>query len=439
MSVASTQTAVPASIRLCVPPVPLNPLNPLKSAEGGLHGGRSGSEQLSALAEQKESELRQVHAARFRLLESQIASKDKALSDLQQQLTSLKDAFGFNLQLLHDRDEELERLEACCVTYRRIIADKERAFSESQVRAKDADATALRLQQSLAESDVFLQNSMSAQSQQHLHARAEWEAEHRTHLERWECERRDVLQRMRRAEVSASSAEEERSHCAMQLSQLREGVCQSLADAREDERATAQVEVRHARAEAERTRAALSAAEGRGGQLQLDAASAQAALRSAQEELQRARADQRHAQITLDELQQLVIRLQAEGENHQQSMSELQSQLAAARLALRESQQSHEEQRKHEESLAQQLGSQVGIASAQRVAAMAEMKSEVANRELEIRMFKTQVQVEVAASPPILWCFVILCLSWLVIDLCGCDVLCWAAGARADHSAIEVC
>lgn len=64
---------------------------------------------LQELAAQKEQEWKEVQRLQTQALESALLEKEKLLNEERKQFVKLKDDFKYNLKLLMERDQELER------------------------------------------------------------------------------------------------------------------------------------------------------------------------------------------------------------------------------------------------------------------------------------------------------------------------------------------
>lgn len=96
------------------------------------------------LREQEWREALQQHTS---ALEEQLAAKARALVQLERRFKDLKDDFKYNLQLLHERDAELEQLEGTYDTFRQALRSREEDMSELKVQAAAA-AQAAELERS---------------------------------------------------------------------------------------------------------------------------------------------------------------------------------------------------------------------------------------------------------------------------------------------------
>lgn len=64
---------------------------------------------FAQLAAEKEQEWRHLQAMHAQSLEDRILEKDKILKEQQEKFHTLKEDFKFNLKLLAERDQELDR------------------------------------------------------------------------------------------------------------------------------------------------------------------------------------------------------------------------------------------------------------------------------------------------------------------------------------------
>ena len=67
------------------------------------------SSRFAQLAAEKQQELQQLQAMHARSLEARLNERDKVLAGQHEKFHTLKEDFKYNLKLLAERDQELER------------------------------------------------------------------------------------------------------------------------------------------------------------------------------------------------------------------------------------------------------------------------------------------------------------------------------------------
>nr|KAG5704183.1 hypothetical protein BaRGS_009713 [Batillaria attramentaria] len=102
---------------------------------------------LRELAERKEKEWKDVSEKRVQSLEAALAQKDKELARQSEKFLKLKDDFKYNLKLLEERDQELERYDLMFTDLKAQLNTRNAELSELRIHLDDAKKLQEREQQ----------------------------------------------------------------------------------------------------------------------------------------------------------------------------------------------------------------------------------------------------------------------------------------------------
>ena len=230
---------------------------------------------MKDLLTRKESELMQLRSRRVAELESRAERSSSELGELRARLASLREDFQYNLNLLDERDKELERYDASFARASTEAEASAKQLREARLGTQEAVSESRRWQQRCAESEAHharrvaenrdvVERERFARDEALLRQREEFDA-HKRSLMRQIAERDELL------EVVRADAADKIAHEARKI---REGVdvkksdAESEASARKAKEETLERRVEDARrraseaeAEAETARAAKSEAE----------------------------------------------------------------------------------------------------------------------------------------------------------------------------------
>ncbi|KAL8592659.1 hypothetical protein ACOMHN_037599 [Nucella lapillus] len=92
---------------------------------------------LKTLAEQKEKEWKEISEKRLQALEATLLQKDEQLAQQAGMLQKLKEDFKYNLKLLEERDQELERYDISFTDLKAQLSMRTAEVSELQIRLDD--------------------------------------------------------------------------------------------------------------------------------------------------------------------------------------------------------------------------------------------------------------------------------------------------------------
>jgi len=92
---------------------------------------------LQKLVQQKESEWREAQELRNKSLQSSLKEKERQLNNEKVRFRKLKEDFEYNLKLLEERDQELQRYDALFSQVRNINSSRDSEISDLKVHLDD--------------------------------------------------------------------------------------------------------------------------------------------------------------------------------------------------------------------------------------------------------------------------------------------------------------
>lgn len=163
------------------------------------------SSRLQSLIMSKEKELHDINQFRIHTLESLLKDRERALKENNDKIQGLKADFQYNLQLIEERDAELDRADATVAkledtvraqaheseALRQALAEAEQGSKRQAARiAADMEAAFARREQEMgqaaAEQGCKQEEELSRQHRAHIEAlRQEWESEWLAKEEAW--------------------------------------------------------------------------------------------------------------------------------------------------------------------------------------------------------------------------------------------------------------
>ncbi|GBG28799.1 Proteasome assembly chaperone 2 [Hondaea fermentalgiana] len=115
---------------------PAEPVNGKRLAgRTSIHG-----DDLETLIQQKQRELQEMNEFRLQSLERTLRGKDEQLRVAEEKFAKLSEDFNYNLQLIADRDAELDKFDTAFAKVKEIISDKEAEASELRMQIDDLEA-----------------------------------------------------------------------------------------------------------------------------------------------------------------------------------------------------------------------------------------------------------------------------------------------------------
>ena len=92
---------------------------------------------LQELVQQKENELREAQELRNKSLQSALKEKERQLNNEKVRFRKLKEDFEYNLKLLEERDQELQRYDALFSQVRNINSLRDSEVSDLKIQLDD--------------------------------------------------------------------------------------------------------------------------------------------------------------------------------------------------------------------------------------------------------------------------------------------------------------
>jgi len=92
---------------------------------------------LQELVQQKEHEWREAQELRHKALQSSLKEKERQLNNEKVRFRKLKDDFEYNLKLLEERDQELQRYDALFSQVRNINSSRDSEISDLKIQLDD--------------------------------------------------------------------------------------------------------------------------------------------------------------------------------------------------------------------------------------------------------------------------------------------------------------
>jgi len=117
------------------------PLGGKMSSPGRHDGPAKFSSQFRDLIKQKEAEIQNLNEQRFEDMEAALAEKDEEIETLRGKLARIQDDFQYNLQLVRERDEELNRMEHNLADTREKLEQSKQAHETESKQSQEQLAT----------------------------------------------------------------------------------------------------------------------------------------------------------------------------------------------------------------------------------------------------------------------------------------------------------
>jgi hypothetical protein len=146
---------------------------------------------MRSVIEQKEEELREIHAFRVKSLEQRLNEAVTELQEEKQANWKLKEDFTYNLKLLEERDSELERYDTSFKTLRTMLKDRDAEISELNMKVSDLESNLRQVQYTNSEQENYWTkrcDDLTAELDQERQDRDDQNRRHREELERSKSE-----------------------------------------------------------------------------------------------------------------------------------------------------------------------------------------------------------------------------------------------------------
>jgi len=194
---------------------------------------------LRMLIGQKEKELHDMNEYRIQALEGAIAERDQQISELRENFKKLKVDFQYNLQLIQDRDAELQRYDAAFANLKNALRDRDREVSDLKVSVDEVEAQVRAEQQRSSQVEGYCKDKLTEakerleglrlQKDEELRkVRADMDEMRRTFLAQMSA--KDELLNTQRRDMSTSFDELARKQ-EMEAGKREEGLRKELQDA----------------------------------------------------------------------------------------------------------------------------------------------------------------------------------------------------------------
>eukprot|EP01138_Halocafeteria_seosinensis_P003918 gb/GECG01004004.1/.p1 GENE.gb/GECG01004004.1/~~gb/GECG01004004.1/.p1 ORF type:complete len:1089 (+),score=223.89 gb/GECG01004004.1/:1-3267(+) len=236
----------------------LQPYQGSTSSSASGRGGRetgSGNQKdtLRSLIVQKEKELHEINEYRIQSLETTLQERDKELQDLQSKFGRLRDDFRYNLQLIEERDKELDEAEKHSQQLQQHLAEKDEENQRLYSSLHRSDEAYQKMQQQLKEAEEYYQrqindikSGMEQAKEAHEQEVRDWEREYQQMKEELEQrvqekEKSIEYQRNELIQMYDSSIKEVKSEASQRLSKLQETIDGHCATIKEYESTLANV------------------------------------------------------------------------------------------------------------------------------------------------------------------------------------------------------
>ncbi|XP_048584581.1 coiled-coil domain-containing protein 57 isoform X2 [Nematostella vectensis] len=156
----------------------------------GLSTSNRNAEMLGELVEQKEKEWKEAQTLRIKSLEAALKEKEGLVNNERLRFRKLKEDFEYNLKLLQERDQELDRYDAIFAEYKSVGNTKDAEVSDLKIKLDD-------LQQKLKQ-EKQIQEDLQGHSRQRMQEHQQELNQFRLNKE-WEVKReRDELEGFKR-------------------------------------------------------------------------------------------------------------------------------------------------------------------------------------------------------------------------------------------------
>lgn len=117
---------------------------------------------LVELVEQKEKEWKQAQELRYKSMELTLKENEKLLNNERIRFRKLKEDFEYNLKLLSERDQDLERYDLLFSKYKTLESERDGEVSELKIKLDDLHNKLLQEQNSREELQKYYQQVSTA-------------------------------------------------------------------------------------------------------------------------------------------------------------------------------------------------------------------------------------------------------------------------------------
>eukprot|EP00742_Colponemidia_sp_Colp-10_P009488 GILJ01010349.1.p1 GENE.GILJ01010349.1~~GILJ01010349.1.p1 ORF type:complete len:1398 (-),score=342.82 GILJ01010349.1:162-4355(-) len=195
----SRNTSPTASLTNLLSPVKVPPvrLPADEDYDNGVITSYTDRTQLRGMIMQKEKELHDINDLRFNTLEALMRDKDKSITELRIKLNKLKEDFQYNLKLLEERDQELEKYDQSFISFKGLLKDKENEVSELRVDLSNMDSKMKQEAMRFKDEVDGLSQRIEDLNQQLSHCKWTKEEDLRRQREELEMVKRDLLKQLR--------------------------------------------------------------------------------------------------------------------------------------------------------------------------------------------------------------------------------------------------
>lgn len=316
-----------------------------------LHGaGAAPGVDIRNLIMTKERELQDMNEYRIRALESAIKDKEAALGEERGKIVKLKEDFSYNLKLIEDRDEELQRYDATFEGLKAAIKEKEAEAAELERVGADQQASLRQQETKWTEQEEYYQGKLKEGRELLDTTRWQREDDARRLRETFEAAKRDLERQLRER---AEDMENQRREMSLSFDGVLRQREAEAADREEQSRraaadAGAAVEARDK--ELELLKGQECALRARGGDLQAELDEAEQKARGVSWELQEAiESKDGRIQDLEGQLEEAKVGRQSILDEYEGKMAELLQSLHAVERAFMQQREQYEAQARTEE------------------------------------------------------------------------------------------
>lgn len=154
------------------------------------------SDDLRALINQKEKELREIHAYQAQTLQQGEKAKADELIRQKERYAKMKEDFDYNLKLLEERDDELQRYDTLFSNYKTVLVEKDNELSECKVAIADLESKLKQEIAKVSETEIFYTSQVKELQEQLETARWDKEGDLRKQQEKYEAIKRDLIRQL---------------------------------------------------------------------------------------------------------------------------------------------------------------------------------------------------------------------------------------------------
>ncbi|XP_782064.5 coiled-coil domain-containing protein 57 [Strongylocentrotus purpuratus] len=151
---------------------------------------------FARLAAEKEQEWRLLQAMHAQSLEDRIQEKDKILKEQQEKFQTLKEDFKFNLKLLAERDQELDRLEVTQEQLRARLQSREAGVSQLKIQIDELKIRRAQDERSMEDLQRHYQQRVREKQAEVEQYKISKDVELQTERDELEALRRDMKRRI---------------------------------------------------------------------------------------------------------------------------------------------------------------------------------------------------------------------------------------------------